>query len=77
MPSCATMSSVTSWVAVAVKASTGTPLKRFFRPARLRYAGLKSWPHWLMQWASSTAIKESGTSRRAQPAEASSPSGAA
>ena len=56
-PSCAMMSRVTAGVAVAVSARTGTPPKRRLSPARLRYAGRKSWPHWLMQCASSTAIR--------------------
>ena len=70
------MSRITSGVAVAVSASTGAP-KRACRPERFRYAGRKSWPHWLMQWASSTAMSESGTPSSAPPTDASSPSGAA
>src|SRR3989304_5337353 len=51
------ISTDTSSVAVAVSARTGTSPKRDFSPERFRYEGRKSWPHWLMQWASSTAMR--------------------
>ncbi len=76
MPSWPAMSRITSDVAVAVSARTGAP-NRARSPERFRYAGRKSWPQWLMQCASSTAMSESGTPSRAPPTEASSPSGAA
>ena len=51
------MSSRTRPVAVAVRAMNGTPVI-FERSSRIwRYSGRKSWPHSLMQWASSTATQ--------------------
>ena len=47
---------MTRGVAVAVSAITGTPSS--LSDARLRYAGRKSCPHWLMQWASSTTAAQ-------------------
>ena len=41
--------------AVAVRAMTGTPANRSRIKPNWAYSGRKSWPHWLMQWASSMA----------------------
>jgi len=54
-PSSSTMSSCTAGVAVAVIATTGAPGSCGSRSPSIRYSGRKSWPQWLMQWASSMA----------------------
>ena len=56
------MSSATRRVAVAVSASTGMSPSCAFRSRSWRYAGRKSWPQWLMQWASSTTTRLIGQS---------------
>jgi hypothetical protein len=67
-PSTARMSRRTSSVAVAVSATvTGSPSRRRNSPTA-RYAGRRSWPHLLTQWASSIA------SSRTPPGHASSAS---
>ena len=60
-PSRATISSRTTGVAVAVHASMRGGRTSASRSPICRYSGRKSWPHWLMQCASSTAT--SGISR--------------
>ncbi len=59
-----TMSSRTAGVAVAVRATTGVPGKEARTPLSSLYALRKSWPHMLMQCASST------TSRLSRPCAA-------
>ena len=55
-----TTSRRTRSVAVAVSATTGGRTGRLATKSAMPvYAGRKSWPHWLTQWASSTA--RSGT----------------
>ena len=51
------MSSIVAGVAVAVSASTGASGFTFLISDIARYDGRKSYPHWLMQWASSTVMK--------------------
>ena len=58
------ISSRTTGVAVAVQASTRASGSSRAASPICRYSGRKSWPHSLMQWASSTAT--SGQSRSAQ-----------
>ena len=68
------MSPRTRGVAVAVIASVGMPGSASRTVTRRRYSGRKSWPHSLMQWASSTAsartfqrasrARKSGSTRR-------------
>ena len=52
------ISSTTWGVAVAVKANTGTSGNKVLMSAIFIYEGLKSYPHWEMQWASSTTNRE-------------------
>ena len=59
-PRLSRMSLRTSGVALAVSASVGLSVKRFTLPIA-RYAGRKSCPHSLMQWASSTASRATWT----------------
>jgi hypothetical protein len=66
-PSCATTSSRTRAVAVAVNAQNGTSGKRSRNGAMRRYSGRKSWPHSLMQCASSTTKR--ATSQRSRSPE--------
>src|SRR6185436_11495068 len=53
------MSRRTRSVAVAVNAWNETPGKSSRRRPSCRYSGRKSWPHWLMQCASSIAMNRS------------------
>ena len=68
-PSRARISSRTTGVAVAVQASTRGGGSSASSSPICRYSGRKSWPHSLMQWASSIATS-GGASSREQRAEA-------
>jgi len=56
------MSSCTFGVAVAVKPIIGISPKSFIIFRKFLYSGLKSCPHSEIQWASSIATNETGTS---------------
>ena len=60
------MSPRTRSVAVAVKAWNDAAGKSSRRRPRRRYSGLKSCPHWLMQWASSIAMNRKPTCCRSR-----------
>ena len=61
------ISSRTTGVAVAVQARTRAPGSSASRPPISRYSGRKSWPHSLMQWASSMATSGHGDARLSSP----------
>jgi len=77
MPSCRMMSPTTWRVAVAVRARIGMSPNCDFSPASCRYAGRKSWPQWLMQWASSTTMRLIRDAASAPRSPSPRPSGAA
>ena len=62
-PSRARISSRTTGVAVAVQASTRGGPQLLQQRADLQVLGRKSWPHSLMQWASSIATSGGASSR--------------
>ena len=69
------MSRRTRSVAVAVKACRLTPGNSSRSRPSWRYSGRKSWPHWLMQWASSMATNRTGAAPEAtRPRNTSAPS---